>query len=293
MRMSEAGLKYFFFLLLAGFVSCHLIMDSEKVPLAKVGERVLYLDDLQSVLPAGLSSDDSMMMAEDYIKKWIMNELLVKKAEENLSPAQKDLSKELMEYRNSMLTYRYKMELMFQRLDTVVSDSEISAYYELHKDNFVLNKNIVKAIFIQIPSEVSRPEQVKVFCEQVSDDNLKELQEYCLRYAITYDLYVDNWVELEQIARNLPEPITDENRFLRRNATIEMRDKDFYYLLCVIDYRLASNLAPVEYVEENIKSLIINRRRIDFLKKIEDDVYIEGIRNNKFKLYSYEPDTEI
>ena len=291
--MSEAGLKYFFFLLLAGFVSCHLIMDSEKVPLAKVGERVLYLDDLQSVLPAGLSSDDSMMMAEDYIKKWIMNELLVKKAEENLSPAQKDLSKELMEYRNSMLTYRYKMELMFQRLDTVVSDSEISAYYELHKDNFVLNKNIVKAIFIQIPSEVSRPEQVKVFCEQVSDDNLKELQEYCLRYAITYDLYVDNWVELEQIARNLPEPITDENRFLRRNATIEMRDKDFYYLLCVIDYRLASNLAPVEYVEENIKSLIINRRRIDFLKKIEDDVYIEGIRNNKFKLYSYEPDTEI
>lgn len=291
--MSEARFKYFFFLLLAGFVSCHLIMDSEKIPLAKVGERVLYLDDLQSVLPAGLSSDDSMMMAEDYIKKWIMNELLVKKAEENLSPAQKDLSKELMEYRNSMLTYRYKMELMFQRLDTVVSDTEISAYYELHKDNFVLNKNIVKAIFIQIPSEVSRPEQVKVFCEQVSDDNLKELQEFCLRYAITYDLYVDNWVELEQIARNLPEPITDENRFLRRNATIEMRDKDFYYLLCVIDYRLASNLAPVEYVEENIKSLIINRRRIDFLKKIEDDVYIEGIRNNKFKLYSYEPDTEI
>jgi hypothetical protein len=134
---------------------------------------------------------------------------------------------------------------------------------------------------------------VKVFCEQVSDDNLRELQEYCLKFAITYDVYVDNWVELDLIAQNLPEPIADENRFLRRNATIELRDKDFYYLLCVIDYRLANNLAPVEYVEESIKSLIINRRRIDFLKKIEDDVYLEGIRNNKFKLYSYELDTEI
>lgn len=291
--MSESILKYFSFLLLAAFVSCHLIMDSEKVPLARVGERVLYLDDLKSVLPVGLSADDSMMMAEDYIKKWIMNELLVKKAEENLSTAQKDLSKELQEYRNSMLTYRYKMELMFQRLDTVVNEREIAAYYELHKDNFVLNKNIVKAIFIKIPAEVSKPEQVKVFCEQVSDDNLRELQEYCLKFAITYDVYVDNWVELDLIAQNLPEPIADENRFLRRNATIELRDKDFYYLLCVIDYRLANNLAPVQYVEENIKSLIINRRRIDFLKKIEDDVYLEGIRNNKFKLYSYEPDTEI
>jgi hypothetical protein len=291
--MSETIFKYFSFLLLAAFVSCHLIIDSEKVPLAKVGERVLYLQDLKSVLPAGLSADDSMMMAEDYIKKWIMNELLVKKAEENLSPAQKDLSKELQEYRNSMLTYRYKMALMFQRLDTLVSEREVSAYYELHKDNFVLNKNIVKAIFIKIPAEVSKPEQVKVFCEQVSDDNLRELHEYCLKFAITYDLYVDNWVELDLIAQNLPEPIADENRFLRRNATIELRDKDFYYLLCVIDYRLANNLAPVEYVEESIKSLIINRRRIDFLKKIEDDVYLEGIRNNKFKLYSYELDTEI
>jgi len=291
--MSETIIKYFIFLLLAALVSCHLIMDSEKVPLARVGERVLYLDDLRSVLPGGLSPDDSLMMAEDYLKKWIINELLVKKAEENLSPAQKDLSKELLEYRNSMLTYRYKMGLMFQRLDTVVGEQEISEYYELHKDNFILSKNIVKAIFIKIPDEVSRPEQVKVFCEQVSDDNLRELREYCLKFAITYDIYVDNWVEFDLITQNLPEPITDVNLFLKRNATIEQRDKDFYYLICIIDYRLANNMAPVEYVEENIKSIIINRRRIDFLKNIEADVYLEGIRNNKFKLYSYEPDTEI
>lgn len=291
--MSETIIKYFIFMLLAAFFSCHLVMDSEKVPLARVGERVLYLDDLRSFLPDGLSADDSMMMAEDYLKKWIINELLVKKAEENLSPAQKDLSKELLEYRNSMLTYRYKMGLMFQRLDTVVGEQEISAYYELHKDNFILSKNIVKAIFVKIPDEVSRPEQVKVFCEQVSDDNLRELREYCLKFAITYDIYVDNWVEFDLITQNLPEPIPDVNLFLRRNATIEQRDNDFYYLICIIDYRLANNMAPVEYVEENIKSIIINRRRIDFLKNIEADVYLEGIRNNKFKLYSYEPDTEI
>jgi hypothetical protein len=291
--MSETIIKYFIFMLLAAFFSCHLVMDSEKVPLARVGERVLYLDDLRSFLPDGLSADDSMMMAEDYLKKWIINELLVKKAEENLSPAQKDLSKELLEYRNSMLTYRYKMGLMFQRLDTVVGEQEISAYYELHKDNFILSKNIVKAIFVKIPDEVSRPEQVKVFCEQVSDDNLRELREYCLKFAITYDIYVDNWVEFDLITQYLPEPITDVNLFLRRNATIEQRDNDFYYLICIIDYRLANNMAPVEYVEENIKSIIINRRRIDFLKNIEADVYLEGIRNNKFKLYSYEPDTEI
>ncbi len=281
------------YVLLAGIValfSCNLRNDSERTPLAKVGENILFLDDLQSILPKGLSPDDSLMMAEDYIKKWIMNELLVKKAEENLSPLQKDLTKELNEYRSSMLTYRYKMELMLQRLDTIVDETEISAYYGQNKENFILNRDIVKAIFIKIPAEVTKPEQVKVFCEQVSDDNLRELEEFCLKYAITFDIFVDNWVELELIAQNLPEPIEDKNRFLRRNAIIEIRDNDFYYLLCVIDYRLANSLAPVEYVKENIKNLIINRRRIDFLKKIEDDVYVEGVRNNKFKFYSYEPE---
>ncbi len=273
---------------IVALVSCNLRNDSERIPLAKVGESLLFLDDLQSILPAGLSPDDSLMMAEDYIKKWIMNELLVRKAEENLSPLQKDLTKELNEYRSSMLTYRYKMELMLQRLDTIVDESEVSAYYGQNKENFILNRDIVKAIFIKIPAEVTKPEQVKVFCEQVSDDNLRELEEFCLKYAITFDIFVDNWVELELIAQNLPGPMEDRNRFLRRNAIIEIRDNDFYYLLCVIDYRLANNMAPVEYVTENIKNLIINRRRIDFLKKIEDDVYLEGIRNNKFKLYSYE-----
>ena len=283
---------YIILLIMAVTVSCSLWPDSNRIALAKVGDRTLFLDDLRSVLPSGLPYEDSVMLAEDYIKKWIMNELLVRKAEENLSPSQKDMAKELMEYRNSMLTYRYKMELMLQKLDTVVDEREIEVYYGQHRDNFVLGRDILKAIFIKIPSEVTRPEQVKVFCEQVSDDNLRELQEFCLKFAITYDIFVDNWVELDFVAQNLPEQMIDSEKILKRNNILEHRDAGFYYVLCVIDFRRTGDIAPVEYVERNIRDLIINRRRIDFLKKIEDDVYLEGIRNNKFKLYTYEPEVK-
>lgn len=279
---------YLFCSLLLLLSACTLRDDDGKVPLAHVGERVLYNTDLQNIIPPGLSHDDSLMMAQDYIKKWVMNELLVNKAEENLSYGQKDLTKELMEYRNSMLTYRYKMELMLQKLDTIVSQQEISNYYNLYQGNFVLNKTIVKAIFIQIPAEVSNPGQVKVFCEQVTDDNLKELQEYCTKFAITYDIYVDNWVDLDLIASKMPEPVDNEKILLRRNNQIEMRDDDFYYLLCIIDFRLNNQTAPIEYVSGSIRDLIINKRKIDFLKKLEEDVYNEGVRNNKFKVYEYE-----
>lgn len=279
-----------FVVLFIGLNACNTGDDIDRIPLARVGDQVLYLSELRSVLPQGLSPEDSIMLTEDYIKKWIISELMVRKAEENLTPALKDLTKELNDYRNSMLTYRYKMELMLQRLDTTVNDREINDYYNLYKDNFILSKDIVKAIYIQIPKEVSQPEQVKVFCEQVTDDNLRELREFCVKYAVTYDIFVDNWVELESVAQYLPEQIEDNQQLLRRNAMIELRDEKAYHLLCIIEYRLANSVAPIEYVSENIKNLIINKRKLDFLKKIEEDVYTEGIRNSKFKLYDYEPE---
>ena len=283
---------YLFSFLLLLLSACTPGNDTGETPLARVGEKVLYVSDLQSVLPSGLSPDDSTLMAQDYIKKWIMNELLVSKAEDNLKPDQKDLTRELEDYRNSMLTYRYKMELMLQKLDTIVSTQEISNYYNLYQENFVLDRTIVKAIFIKIPAEVSNPEQVKVFCEQVTDDNLKELQEYCTKFAITYDIFVDNWVDLDLIAGKMPEPVDDEKILLRRNTHIEMRDDGFYYLLCIIDFRLINQTAPIEYVSESIRNLIINKRKIDFLKKLEEDVYNEGVRNNKFKVYEYETENQ-
>jgi hypothetical protein len=45
-------------------------------------------------------------------------------------------------------------------------------------------------------------------------------------------------------------------------------------------------LAPVEYVETDIKNLILNKRKIEFLKQIEENIYKEGIRQNKFKIYT-------
>lgn len=277
-------------LMITGLHACMSGDDLDRIPLAKVGDKVLYLSEVRSVLPQGLSPEDSIMLTEDYIKKWIISELMVRKAEENLSPALKDLTKELTDYRNSMLTYRYKMELMLQKLDTTVSHREIADYYNTHQDNFILSKDIVKAIYIQIPVEVSQPEQVKVFCEQVTDDNLRELREFCVKYAVTYDIFVDNWVDLESVAQYLPQQIEDDRQLLRRNAMIELRDEKSYHLLCIIEFRLANSVAPMEYVSENIKNLIINKRKLDFLKKIEEDVYTEGIRNSKFKLYDYEPE---
>jgi hypothetical protein len=284
-------LKYYF-VIVAGVsvLSCSNDINSEKVIAAKVGESLLFASDLSSIIPTEIDKKDSSVMANDYIEKWVKQELLIQKANENLTPKQKDVTRELREYRNSLIIYKYKNELIKQRMDTTVTEAQIEVFYNSNLDNFNLNKNIVKAIFIKIPNEVANPSLLKSLTANTSDEGLSELKEYCLQYAKGFDIFIDNWVDFEIVKNNIPQEIEDDIRFLSRNNQIELSDSNYYYLVEIQDYKLKNDLAPLKFVENNIKKLILNKRKIEFLKEVEDNIYTEGIRQNKFRIYNNRTD---
>ena len=111
------------------------------------------------------------------------------------------------------------------------------------------------------------------------------MREYCIQYAKSFDFFNDRWVNFEIVKNNIPQTITDEIQFLNRNKQIEQEDSSYYYLVYIQDYKIQNELAPIEYVERNIKNLILNKRKIEFLKQVEENVYREGVRQNKFEIY--------
>jgi len=267
------------------FVNCTINNNSKEFIVAEVGDKKLYATDVSEIVPPNLVTEDSLIIANDYIQKWVKQELLIKKANENLSYEQKDVSHELQDYRNSLIIYKYKNELMKQRMDTTVTHSQIESYYQLNPENFNLNKNIVKAIFIKIPNEVANPSLLKSLVSDTSDEGLGELRDYCLQYAKGFDIFIDNWVDFETVKNNIPNEIDDAAQFLTRNNQIELEDSNYYYLVRIQEYKLQNDLAPLEFVANNIKNLILNQRKIKFLKQIEENIYTEGIRNNRFKIH--------
>ena len=275
-------------LFLIVLTGCSLFNKEEKTILAKVGDKVLTADKIQEMIPSNLPREDSLLLVEDYIKKWVKQELLIKKAEENLAPVMKDVTRELMEYRNSLIIYRYKNDLIHQKMDTVVTDREMEQYYDENRKNFNLSRNIVKAVYIKILKDVAQPNLVKSFCENTTQQGLRELKDFCVQYSKGYGIFIDSWVEFDVLLKNIPVEITDQQRFLERYEHIEHSDSSFYYFAAIKDYRLVNDYAPIEYVSDNIKSLILNKRKLDFLKKVEEDIYTEGLRNRKFIIYKNE-----
>ena len=264
-------------------MSCSLFNDDERV--AKVGDHVLTMKELSGYIPNYLSAKDSALWADDYVKKWVQQQLLLLKAQEKLSAEMKDVNKELEEYRNSLLIYRYKNLLIREKMDTTVSESAISEYYSGNRESFILNRNIVKAIFIKIPVQVSNPDNIKDLCLADAKEKQEKLTSYCMSYAKAYDRFNDQWVAADLVLNNLPDAVTDQNQFLERNRFIERTDMNYYYIVCVRDYRLAGQVSPVEYVKNDIRNLILSKQKMDFLKQIEKDTYQEGVNKNEVKLY--------
>ena len=283
--MHKTQLKYCLIFMLAVFIyGCGFSSDEDPV-VAEVGLKKLYNSDITGIVPTGANSEDSILLINDYVRKWVKNELMVQKAEENLTIDQKNLTREMEEYRNSLIIYKYKNELMIQRMDTSSTDDQIEAYYFNNEGDFNLSRNIVKAIFLKIPAEFASPHQLREMCADTSVEGLGVLRDYCLQYAKAFDIFIEQWVDFEVVLNNIPIEIENHEQFLARNHLIELNDMEYYYLVSIHDYKLKNEIAPLEYVRGNIKDLIINRRKIEFLKQIEDNVYTEGIRQNKFKIH--------
>jgi hypothetical protein len=195
------------------------------------------------------------------------------------------VNKEVEEYKNSLLIYRYKNQLVKEKMDTTVSESSLQQYYNEHRDNFILNRNIVKAIYIKIPVQVSNPDNIKDLCISENKEKQEKLTSYCMSYAKAYDRFSDQWVAADLVLKNLPGEIKDQQQFLERNRYVESTDMNYYYIVSIRDYRLSGQVSPVDYVKNDIRNLMLSKQKIDFLKQIEKDIYREGTNSNKVKLY--------
>ena len=180
------------FLILSFLYSCNKKTIEEK-PVAQVFESYLYEKEIIDFIPKGTSSEDSVLMSQNYIRNWVTQKLLLHKAIENLSGEEKDIQRQVEDYRTSLLIHRYKQKLIAQRLMEEIAEQDIEKYYSEHENNFVLTTPIVKAIFFIIPKSASNLKDVRKWYKSDKASDLESLEEYCITNAKKYDKFNDKW----------------------------------------------------------------------------------------------------
>lgn len=258
----------------------------QRKPIAEVGNVVLYYDELPNIVQKGVNETDSAAFVQNYINKWAKRELLLQRAEENLSPETKtEIEKQLTETRANLVIYQYQRQMMLEKMDTLVTDPELENYYAQNEKSFTLNSNIVKALFIQLPVETPDLEKIRTLARSNSQNDLQQLESICYQFAEKFDDFNEEWVLMDRLSVELPEEIENEENFLKRTTFYETSDSSSVYMVSFRDYRLRSTLAPFDYVKDDIKRIIINTRRFEFIQSLENGIYNEALKEKNFKIY--------
>ncbi len=271
-------------LLLAGCKNGH--NQPKRVIVASVGKNILYYDEMPKLVQHEINESDSAALFQNYINKWAKRQLLLQKAEDNLTLALKDeIDKQLEETRSNLVIYQYQRQMILEKLDTVLTDAELENYYATNEVSFVLTSNIVKALFIKLPLETPDINKIRLLARSNDQKDLQQLESYCYQFAEKFDDFNEEWVPMNRLSVELPQNIEKEENFLKRNTFFETSDSTSLYLVSIRDYRLRSSLSPFDYVKDDIKRIIWNTRRFEFIQSLENGIYNEALKENSFKIY--------
>jgi len=259
--------------------------DANQKAIARVFDKSLYAEDVKEILPKNTSSKDSVIFVKGFIEQWITNELLMHQAESNLPADEKDVQKEMDEYRKNLLVYRYETELVHQKLDTAVTAQDIETYYNTHTQNFMLKENIVKVCYVKINKKTPNADKVKKWytSKEVKDqDNLKK---YCIQYADNFFLDDNTWLLLDDVMKEIPLRDYNPELLLKTSRLIELSDSTFNYYLNIKDFKIKNNPSPLSFEKENIRQMIINKRKLSLIEEMKQSVYSQAKENNNFEIY--------
>lgn len=258
---------------------------NDEKPVARVFEHYLYPSDLDDVIPDGTSPEDSVQNAKRYIDTWVKGQLMQRRAEQSLAEEQMDFERQIEEYHRSLLIFTYRQLLLHQKLDTIVPQSELEAYYQENTSNFLLAEDVIKGTFVKVPLSAPRISELRSWSWNNREEDLDQMEKYCLTYADKFSNFNDTWIYFSSIKEQLPFQISDPSRWLSSRNNSERNDETFRYFLHITEHLTVGEAAPLEMVAEDITNIILNKRKIKFIQELEHTVYSDGVSRNQFEIY--------
>jgi hypothetical protein len=281
---------FYLFMILAcnALLSCNYVQKPkpEKInPVARVGNHFLYAEDLSFLFKDRNKITDSVSLVKSYIDDWIRRKLLLETALKYLPAEKQNVEKQIQDYRESLLIYIYEDELLKQKLDTNITETAIDSFYQANKQNFLLNEDLVQIMYVKMAKNAPKTDSVKYLLASNSDKKRKQLAHICYRYAADFYLKDSLWIAPKTLSSKIPvEP--DVLRLLRTGHIAEVEDSNYLYFLKVNEYKEKGSVAPLNHIREDLRFMLINKRKQQLLASAYEKIYQDAIKENYFELYS-------
>ena len=259
--------------------------NTSNVDLARVNDDYLSQSDVKDVLDTSSNSNDSTIIINNYINNWATNKLLINRALINLPEENQNNIQELVDnYKNEILINSYIDALIEKNMNLEVSKFELDSLYVRYKETFKLNEELFKIRFIYLSKVNPDINLFKSKLKRFNNDDLKYLDSLSFQFN-RYSFNDSVWRNKNEIFYQLPDLKKVNNYMLKKSNFIEIKDSLGLYLINIKDVLKSNQYAPLDYVSETLKRMIINSRKLKFIDQLRKDITRDAIKNKRFEIY--------
>ncbi len=268
------------------FTSCKAISDflEKGEVVARVGDAKLKMEELQKAIPNGISEEDSLTFARQYIDSWALDHVILSVAQSQLSAEDLDVTDELEAYRRSLLKYRYEQQYVNQRLDTLVSQEQIDDFYAKYPERLLLQRPIVRARFMSIPANSPMLKTIKKKMSSNRDADKIEADSLAYSSAYKFTMWDDAWIDAALFAREFGLESSSVLASIRQGWVERTDTAGVMNVGYIAEMIPAGKVAPQEYCTLTIKDMIISARKHDLIINLERDLLEDARKSGKFEI---------
>ena len=275
---------------------CQALEKKQQVgAVAELNGQYLYRSTLDS-LTLGLNSEDSLRVVQLFIRQWAQDILLY---DNSTARTHREIEQMVSEYRRTLYAQAYEDRLVERRMPKSIPDSSVQAIYDRMPDRFILDESIVKGVLLVVPNDAPNLSKVKQWLLKIGTERqerkerknskatnvLDDIEKYVYQNASGYELFTDQWTTVTALTRQMPVERADLETKLKNGNRIEISDSTQTFILQVTEKHMRGEKMPVEYARPQIEKIILNARRVEFLRKERERLYNDAVQEKKIKFF--------
>lgn len=261
--------------------SCGTQSDESTVLVESAGKQ---LTQRQFVKVLGEEFDPNNQRHKTFISRWVNEQVVVKDAAQNLPENERDFSKEIEGYHNSLLKHAWEQKIIESQLDTSITKEELQAYYNANTANFELKQNIVRARYVKVEKSHPKLNLFKYWIQYKDSATREKFLELVEKYRAFTVLNDSIWQPLEELKSLVPIKLYNDEHFLSNYRYTEAPDGEFIWIVYFVQHRLKDNVSPLNLVSDKIRNIILNKRKLAILQRHKDSILEKAKKEGEIKL---------
>ncbi len=274
----------FFIIISILFVGCKMSGDEDGQNVARFNDSYLNKSDF-SELMTNFSEEDSVVKANNVINNWAINKILIERAKLNLTESRLNEIESLVDdYRSDLLSDSYLEALVNSTINLDIDSSEIQSLFDSNKNLFLLNEDIYRLIFVELPQDFSDTYEVRKRIRRFNEKDQYFLDSISFRYN-NYSFDTKIWVSEKKLLNEFDFLNSYSYRSLKNYNFYQYKDSLSLYLIKIVDSAIKGEISPIENVLSTLEYMSLNQRKKEVMLKIKTNILKDALINNKLEIY--------